>query len=244
MKIAVISDFHGLLPENIHCDLLLIAGDISPFNIQGNKEKMKEWIQTTFKEWVDNLDCDEVVMTPGNHDFIWEAMDSKTKRREFHNIFESKLICLWNESYIYPYLEDGKTKEVKIFGTPYCHIYGNWPFMRHTWILQEKFREIPDDINILLSHDPPFALGDTDVILKPKYPTQAHFSHLGNMDLKERVLNIIDRKDSQLKYLFCGHIHSGDHTFKEWFGIKYANVCLMDEYCNELIYPPLEFEYI
>lgn len=43
-----------------------------------------------------------------------------------------------------------------IFGTPYCHQYGNWPFMRTDEYMEEKFKEIPDEVNFILTHDTPY----------------------------------------------------------------------------------------
>ena len=45
MKIAGISDLHGYLPNIEKSDILLIAGDISPLNIQFNKPEMKKWLE-------------------------------------------------------------------------------------------------------------------------------------------------------------------------------------------------------
>lgn len=241
MKIIAISDFHGILPEiTITFDLLLICGDVSPFDIQGRKDKMKEWFKCNFKSWVTELNCDKIIMIPGNHDFYLESLDNKLKRKKFEDQFFGKLRCLWNEYYEYNYNEDDENKILKIFGTPYCHIFGSWPFMRDTRTLIKKFNEIPENLDILLTHDPAFSLGNTDVIMRPKYESQAHFNHVGNVQLKNRLFWLHDQ-DGLPKYCFNGHIHTGDHHFNEFLGMKYANVSLMDEYCNELIYNPLIF---
>ena len=245
MKITVISDFHGILPQILEpTDLILICGDISPFNIQGEKNLMQQWFATRFKSWVAEQVCDKIIMTPGNHDFYLESIKTNKSRRAFENEYWGKLICLWNEYYEYKYQNENEQKVLRIFGTPYCHIYGNWPFMRYPETLKEKFKAIPQGLDILITHDPVFSLGDSDVILKPKYKNQAHFEHVGNKELYNQLMYMHsqDEKYGLPRYCFCGHIHSGDHEMKEYLGMKFANVSLMDEYCNQLVYEPLTFE--
>ena len=56
MKLIAISDLHGNLPvieEN--SNILIIAGDISPLNIQGNKPKMIKWLKTRFIDWINSF---------------------------------------------------------------------------------------------------------------------------------------------------------------------------------------------
>lgn len=243
MRVTVISDFHGVLPVIEPTDLLLICGDVSPFKFQGNQKLMKLWFATDFRAWVAETICDKIIMIPGNHDFYLENLKTETQRENFEKQYWGKVTCLWNEFYRYTYQDENKEeKELKIFGTPYCHIFGNWPFMREPNVLSEKFSKIPEDLDILLTHDPVFGLGDSDVILKPKYPSQAHYNHVGNEQLKSHLMYLHDRFNGLPKYCFCGHIHSGDHEMKEYLGMKYANVSLMDEYCKDLVYEPLVFE--
>ena len=39
----------------------------------------------------------------------------------------------------------------------------------------------------------------------------------------------IDEFGKNLSYLFCGHIHGGDHNLTEYNGIKMYNVSVLDE---------------
>ena len=68
LRVAAISDLHGHFPEMIEpADILLIAGDISPLEIQFNKPKMKKWLLTEFAYWINSLPVDKVFLIPGNH---------------------------------------------------------------------------------------------------------------------------------------------------------------------------------
>ena len=186
IKICAISDLHGYLPEIEPVDILLIAGDISPLDIQFNKEMMKKWLENTFANWIKELPLDKVYLVAGNHDVYFEGL-SQIQLDEFRTKCNFKLVYLENNHIIHKH-ED---KEYKIFGTPYCHIFGNWPFMRTEQYMEEKFKQIPDEVDIIISHDPPFDTGNVDVILEaPQHMSQRMFKHLGNEPLQARIKNV------------------------------------------------------
>lgn len=219
LKIAAISDLHGFLPEMIEpADILLIAGDIVPLEFQFNKPESKVWFETEFAKWIISLPVDRVFMIAGNHDAYFESI-KQSNILALHQACK-KLTYLENE--VTHYL-DNYGQIWSIFGTPYCHIFGNWPFMRSDNYMTEKFKEIPDQIDIIISHDPPFACGDVDVILEaPQHRAQRIFQHLGNEPLRARLEKV------DYKLLVCGHIHGGDHDFnKDW---KCVNVSHLNEY--------------
>ena len=219
LRVAAISDIHGYLPIiEESADILLIAGDISPLEIQFNKPKMKTWIETEFAYWIKSLPVDRVFLIAGNHDSYLESI-SKTNILALQQACV-KLTYLKNEVCDYV---DSYGQVWTIFGTPYCHIFGNWPFMRSEEYMTEKFKQIPDEVDIIISHDPPFAAGDVDVILEaPQHRAQRMFQHLGNEPLRARIENV------NYKLLVCGHIHGGSHDFnEEW---KSVNVSYLNEY--------------
>ena len=220
LKIAAISDLHGYFPEMVEsADILLIAGDISPLQIQFNKPKMKTWIETEFAYWIKSLPVDKVFLIAGNHDSYFENI-SQSKIVAMQQACE-KLIYLKNELAHYI---DSSGQYWSIFGTPYCHIFGNWPFMRSEEYMIEKFKEIPDQVDIIISHDPPFAAGDVDVILDVPVGRMGRVrlhEHLGNQPLRARIEHV------DYKLLVCGHIHGGEHTFNE--GWKSVNVSYLNE---------------
>ena len=227
MKFCAISDTHGLLPEIEPCDVLIIAGDISPLSIQGNFKLMSDWIFEDFIDWVVNLPCEEVILIAGNHDF-WFNSANYTQKLLIKYASHGKITYLENQS-ITIYGDSGE--EIKIFGTPWCHNFGYWPFMISEKLLEEKFKEIPENVDILISHDPPFGTCDIDSILQ-KYPP----IHVGNQILSDRIWKV------KPKMVISGHIHSGDHNLVEVAGTKYVNVSLLDE-SYSFNYKPFYFEY-
>ena len=72
MRIVVISDLHGHLPELPDFDLLLIGGDVCPAT-NHNRYFQEDWLNGTFSTWINSLPYrnvfSRVVMIAGNHDF-------------------------------------------------------------------------------------------------------------------------------------------------------------------------------
>jgi len=233
IKIAAISDLHGMLPTiEESADILLIAGDVIPLAIQFNKVESMKWFETTFAEWILSVPVEDVYMVAGNHDAYLESAN-KTKIGKILQATNFKLHYLENTDIVYRNC-DGV--EFKIFGTPYCHRYGTWPFMRDDEYMEEKFKQIPEDVDIIISHDPPYGLCDADVILEDTRNLGRGLQHLGNVPLAQRIVNI------PYKLHVCGHIHSGDHNLVR----NTANVSL----CNEnysgvypVFYTEIEKEY-
>lgn len=217
VKIAAISDLHGFLPElKEPADILLIAGDIIPIDIQFNKPATELWLCGEFKNWIKSLPVEKVYLVAGNHDAYFESrMNLMLLKIAFEKIFDSKLTYLQNETARYV---TNSGKLITIFGSPYCVEFGNWPFMRTTDYLVNAFKDIPDQCDIIVVHNPPYNLSDSDVILdEPVWNNQK--VHLGSIPLTERL------KGVDFKLLVCGHIHSGSHDLVN----KVVNVSYLDE---------------
>ena len=231
MKVCAISDLHGYLPNIEQSDILLIAGDISPLNIQFNKPEMKKWLELQFAYWIKSLPVERVFLIAGNHDSYFESiMQSNILALEFAC---DKLVYLKNECVHY---YDKDCTLWSIFGTPYCKIFGNWAFMREDENLRELYKFIPDGCDILISHD---AADINNLGLVP--PNVWHPSssvNAGNKVLAEAV------KEKKPKYSISGHIHSGEHklqSYEECPDTQFACVSIIDEN-YQMSYEPLVFK--
>ena len=224
MRIICMSDLHGYLPKLEESgELLLICGDIIPLNIQFNMPSSKSWFETKFTEWANKLDFKKFIFIGGNHDAYIER-----NKEDFYKLFpkEGKVTYLCND--LFEYVSD-EGIVYKIFGTPYCHIFGKWPFMREDEILKEKFSEIPENLDILITHDPP-RLGDVDTILQ-----EGHWSQGTICGGEVLATEVLEKKP---KYVVCGHIHSGSHVINNVGDTKLVNVSLLNEHYN-ITYKPL-----
>lgn len=222
MKICAISDLHGYLPELKPCELVLICGDSVPLEYQASSKKTKKWYDVTFRKWAGELPCDKVLFIAGNHELhfpgkkiIYESLFSK----------DDKITYLCHSEYIHK-SKDGK--EYKIFGTPYCKQFMNWAFMYPNEELEKIFKNIPNDLDILISHDNPYGYGD---IVLQECPW-ADGSHIGNIPLAKAI------EEKQPKYQFNGHLHSCEHSLIMIGNTKHYNCSIKDEQYNP-VYEPL-----
>lgn len=230
MKILALSDLHGYLPEITEsADVLFICGDISPLNIQRNHPRMDAWLKTTFIEWIKNIPVDKVYLVAGNHDITLENRHSLYDT--LYKLSNWKLVYLENDFVSY---DDGKNVYT-IFGTPYCKIFGNWAFMLEDETLTKLYKQIPDKVDFLLTHDAPYNIGNQDSILEnPRNNYQ--IEHVGNKPLAKRLSEI------EYKMCFHGHIHSSEHTPEEFNGGKIVNVSILNER-YEPYYPIFSITY-
>jgi len=142
MKIACVSDLHGYLPEIPPADLLLIAGDICPLDIQRNHESCVNWLNNEFAEWIKKTAIPTFVIA-GNHDFV----------------FQQKINTTFN------YLQDSAAEfsGLNIWGTPWQPVFFNWAFNATEEQLKEKWDLIPANTDILVVHGPPYMAGDLTI---------------------------------------------------------------------------------
>jgi Icc-related predicted phosphoesterase len=164
-------------------DLLIHAGDISSM---GRKYEIEE-----FCEWFDSLNnYDAVVFIAGNHDFGFEKKPQETM--EIVNSFK------WINYLQDNHLSFGSDMEnlVKIYGSPWQPEFHNWAFNlpKNGVELDQKWNNIPDDTDILITHGPAFGYCDT---------VKGRYENLGCQLLTNRIKTI------KPKIHVCGHIHSG-----------------------------------
>ena len=223
LKTNVLSDMHGKLPSYVEeFDLMLICGDVCPSYCHGC-DFQKSWVENDFVEWIKALpfrhSWSKVVMTPGNHDFIFERW-GQDDYDYLKYLTGGRLIVLRNQLYEFEYVNDLTldVEKLKIWGTPYCQQFGRWAFMRPSYVLSNKFAEIPNDIDILISHSAPDIEGYGYVDWDTPYQRNAGCPILANAI-----------REKKPKFVFCGHIHSGNHKLQDIDGTMIANVSYVDE---------------
>ena len=237
MRTFVTSDLHGYLPEiKEPFDLGLVCGDVCPAHDHYFKYQ-KEWFETVFVAWVNQLpyknQCSKIVLVWGNHDFVGERL-TKADIEALRLKTGGRLVILKNSKYEFEYVEgedETNIKTVKIFGTPYCKIFGSWAFMVSNDKLEEKYSEIPEGTDILISHDSP-TINNLGLI-------QEGWNEgvdAGNIVLDKYI------RERKPRYFFSGHIHRGNHNFEgvnvnegvgdEEIIVKMANVSYVNERYN------------
>jgi Icc-related predicted phosphoesterase len=178
MKICAISDIHGNLIDLPDSDLCIVCGDLCPTH-NHNVFFQAEWINDSFRRWVNKIPAKKVVYIAGNHDFV----------------FQDKKHLLTLDQINGTYLEDSQTtfEGLKIYGSPWQPIFFDWSFNATEEELEKKWAKIPSDTDILALHGPPQGYGD----LTNKG------DRTGSPSLTKRILEL------NLKAAFAGHIHNG-----------------------------------
>ena len=203
MKITLISDTHNKhkfvtndLPGG---DLLIHAGDISSM---GYEHEIRE-----FCKWFNNIDnYTHKVFIAGNHD--WGFQNNVEIVKEILGLYAN-----------ITYLQDNSTllgeDMVSVYGSPWQPEFYNWAFNlpRQGVELKEKWDNIPNNTDILITHGP--AYGYVDKVI-------GRTENLGCELLTERI------KELKPKIHVCGHIHTGyGYTFDG--DTHYINASVLNE---------------
>ena len=232
IKCNAVSDLHGILPQiTEEFEVLFICGDILPLIIQSNIPKSERWLKKQFSNWINSLNCKKVFAVWGNHDHLGESCYYDKSR--YNNILykptENKIQFLDDESVEYVGT-DGK--KYLFWGSPWCKIFGKWAFMAPDGFLRIKYDSMPNNCDLILTHDAP-DIGEMGVIHQGYYSGE----RAGNAILYNAIL------EHKPKIAISGHIHSSMHYLQKYPECEttFATVSIVDETYNET-YEPLQFE--
>lgn len=231
MRICGISDMHGNLDFSIEpCDVLCICGDIFPLEIQNYSKPCEKWFAKEFLLWCDKQPVKEILLIGGNHDFWLSRHSDKAKLECLKSPKNVRITYLQDESY--EYIDEDSGKVYTFYGTPWCHKFGDWAFMPETDdTLSYHFEKIPDNLDILLTHDAPY--GVSDVCLQDVWWNKKE--HIGSKPLAKAV------SIKQPKILLHGHLHTTNREEELLGKTSVYNVSLLDEK-YEMVYKPLYLE--
>ena len=229
MKFVGISDLHGKLEFDLDpVDIILIAGDILPLNIQEYTKPSMKWIKNTFIPWCESKDAEKIILVGGNHDKYLESHEG-----EFKELLKGydKIVYLNCNFY--------EKDNILIYGTPLCKPFGHWYFMPPIEKQEEVYNSDYELFQlkkegkrvIILSHDTPY--GASDIITEPCFWRTEE--HIGNRALRK----LIDKVKPDMN--IHGHIHSSNHEAEFLGETEVRNVSLVGE-DYEMRYEPFYFE--
>jgi len=231
MRIVATSDFHGTLPEIPECELLIIGGDICPV-WDHSMQFQRDWLETTFSEWLEKVPAQKIVGVAGNHDFYMRD----PKGEKLVKLLD--WVYLRNDFAIIDILdEQGNNTRLKVWGSPYSNKFGGWAFMKSELELAKMWDEIPRDSDIIIVHGPPWGYGDGVGQRWDSLRQGWTAEHVGSTSLTNQLMYDVW---PYLKLVVFGHIHEGygQYEMKNW---KMLNVSLMDSQ-YEPVNPPIEVE--
>lgn len=186
MIIDCISDLHGLYPKLEGGDLLIIAGDLTARDTQEEYDKFDNWLAYETKNYR------KKIFIAGNHDNLL----IKEKPRKYMVGYKNK------KTEKFEYLCDSGTEfdGLKIWGSPWSLTFPgiNPRCTAFTCLekdMKKKFENVPSDIDILITHQPPYG------ILDEIYTFEGLPCHVGSKRLKDLITRTVP------KLVVFGHIH-------------------------------------
>jgi Icc-related predicted phosphoesterase len=196
LKVVCISDTHRQhsaldLPEG---DILVHAGDATGRGTIPEIAEFNHWLGSVKHKYK------YIIVIAGNHDWLFQLDPSLAKS------LMTNAIYLQDES-----IElEGRI----IYGSPWTSEFMNWAFMLPKGQpLKEKWDLIPHNLDLLITHGPPFGILDTlrqagMVEEDGRRVFKESVLHLGCEELYKAVL------DKNPKNHVFGHIHDGYGQFR------------------------------
>jgi Icc-related predicted phosphoesterase len=207
-KYVLISDTHGFhrdphleIPD---CDVLIHAGDLTMAGEIDVLNDVNNWFNELHKK-----DVNEIIVIAGNHDITLGTGDMLGYK------LLTNAIYLQNSSV--------KIDDKIIWGcpdTPWKHEYVANMFAFGKLTHNMGFKGMPKDVDILVTHCPPYGYGD----LLSDYSSDPN-THIGSRKLLELV-----NKYKPILNVF-GHIHEGYGIFEEPY-TTFINASVVNEHYN------------
>lgn len=212
MKITAVSDLHGNLPTLPKCDLLVIAGDICPDTPNTLRDRQKcaaeqaEWLKGEFVPWLHGQDFTFCVYIWGNHDFVGEhpymTPESLASPERDIRLLQSsgRAIQVGDEL-------------IRIWGAPWVGNIPMWAFNLPQHELTQRWQYIPEALDILITHAPPYGTGDFC----------RGYGPVGDPGLAKRLTELRAVGMGPAIHLF-GHIHEGRGVYNnETYNLSYVD---------------------
>ncbi|WP_130537207.1 metallophosphoesterase family protein [Thiomicrorhabdus indica] len=152
LNLLHLSDTHGNYhhpkfnePEKLaNSDVIIHSGDFTA--------KSDNWEEIhDFLNWFSNLPVKHKILVPGNHDRAFEVFEEKNTGR--HQIPDN----------VHLLVDESITLEgYRFYGSPYTPEFCNWAFQLYgAEDSIEKWRKVPDNIDVLITHGPAYGILDT-----------------------------------------------------------------------------------
>lgn len=207
VRICFISDVHNkykklILPE---ADIIVCSGDMTSVG--------KEHEIRNFLKWYNELNYPHKIFIAGNHDIMFEN----------EGFFARSLV-----PYKIHYLQDSGVElmGLNFYGTPVNKSFPRWAFHKDEDGLKKHWEAIPDNTDILITHNPPYGILDKSIDQPQRFGSTSLY-----YEVFTRIKPVIH---------VYGHIHSG-HGSKFISGTHFINASNLNEQ-YEVEYNPILVE--
>lgn len=194
MRLALLADLHGRLPEIPPCDLVLVAGDLcpGPMRVEGrwrpdlSDDSAYNWLCRDFSNWTARNPG--TVVVAGNHDTAVQARGFPPLK---NTIYLQDSWCVVNG--------------LHIWGTPWIPTFDHLAFNLDDGPRGDKIdvalrRDVEHCVDVLLCHAPPHGVAD-------KLPDGTSFGC-------RHILRFV--RHARPRLVVCGHAHeaAGTHVLR------------------------------
>ena len=218
MKITFISDTHTYMCDNNKKELILPEGDVLCFSGDIMTTGYSEGELFHFLNWLSKQPFTYKIFIAGNHDRFLD--DKRLIAQDIISDYQKYgVVYLFNSSFEY--------NGISFYGTPYQPYFCGWAFNvpDHNKLIN-IYKQIPDNVDVLLTHCPPY--GILDQSHRPNYSNKSGENHLGSIALKEVLFEKYTLNTSPRIVAF-GHIHGDGGKQIEIDNTLYINASLCDE---------------
>lgn len=190
IRIVAVSDLHGFLPPTPECDILILAGDLSPVYMTHKPDRQRDWWDDALAPWLKSRPASYKLVIGGNHDFCAEQYEPYLKKvwsRDCTDNGYGRTVYLRDESF--------EAYGIKMYAYPWVPNLQTWAFYGNDHKLRGHAELIPSDTELLITHGGPLGLGDNMIDGRA-------WTHVGDEALRSRVTEL-----NALKLHVFGHIH-------------------------------------
>ena len=206
MRIIFIADTHEKhkqvkLPDG---DVLIHAGDLTWVG--------KSQPTLAFLDWLEVQPFKHKIFVAGNHDFYFHHAENlqALEGRGFTYLMNSGILI---------------ENRIKIWGSPLTPEFLDWAFMGTPAQLKAAWKKIPDRLDLLITHGPPFGILDRTT----------EGVHAGCRELLKAV------QIKKPKFHVFGHIHEG-YGIEKTNATTFVNASLCNADYN-LVNPPVVVDF-
>lgn len=193
MKICAMSDLHGHMPPVPPCDLLIVAGDSCvdescgfTARVSDGPRRQEAWFRSRWLPYRHRQPAAFCVVGWGNHCYAGEVIHDGRQVVTY----DSATVSVVDSDFVVTI--DGQT--LRLWVTPVTTMGADWAFKTSEGEFARRLSRMPDNVDILVSHVPPFGCVDSD----PRHEIQMCE---GSRALSDAI------KEKRPRVVVCGHIH-------------------------------------
>lgn len=201
MKLVALSDTHLYHPNDMpEGDVLIHSGDAL---------SRGDWFELVkFTNWWNDLPYQYKIFVPGNHDGIFQEDPIRAIPE-----LKSTYVLIDKPVEIMGY---------KFYGTPWTPTFYDWWYMASETRLDEIYGQIPEGLDVLITHGPPKWILDQNL----------RNDHCGSEALARHV------QRAKPEHHIFGHIHQS-HGEKAFNGTLFHNVAVLDDWYAPVYKPTI-----